>query len=377
MYERHLTTDKLDGFLAGSMLLGSTWGEDIYVDGSLSEKLYYNLDNYYLRIAALSMAAMRTVRIIPKDLDDGSARSGGTAVATGFSAGVDSKCTVALHTRPDIPPRYRLTHLVYINVGAHGPRLSEAKVLFKSRRAFVEGFAADMGLELIVIDSNLHSVLQMPMRNTHVPRNISAALLLQGLFGKYLYTADHPLEDWLLYNKVDPRYIDPATVHLLSTETMECVSTGCQFSRVERTDIASRHPVSHKYLNVCLRPGRDGKNCSRCEKCMRTQFTLEMLGRLDRYRGVFDLRSYRKARSEYLLQVLSSKRDSFNREILEYASNAGYRLPVGLVLAGAFLSPFAWSLRALMEAGRSMKRSACMRLALRSAGRRGAGCQGL
>ena len=41
-----LTIEKHDGFLVGSLLLAMKIGSDIYIEGKLSPKLYYNLTNY-------------------------------------------------------------------------------------------------------------------------------------------------------------------------------------------------------------------------------------------------------------------------------------------------------------------------------------------
>jgi hypothetical protein len=356
-YEKYLTVEKLDAFLIGALLLGMKHGEDIIVDGTVSEKLFYNLSSYYIKILSIMIPNMHEVKIIPQDLDGKGTHACRGAVGTGFSAGIDSLCTFIQYTRHDTPPHYRITHLVFNNIGSHGSDLEKAKKLFKSRYTVVKDFATEVGVDIIMIDSNLHALLQMSMPMTHVPRNISSVLLLQGLFGKYIYSADHRFEDWFLYQKIDTRFLDPATVHLLSTETLECVSSGCQYSRPEKTAIISDYPTCYKYLNVCIHPREDGRNCSRCEKCLRTLFTLEMLGRVKCFEAIFDLVAYQRERTRYLIWLMSNRNISYNREILEFSKKIGYRFPLWAIALGCVFYPFMWLFKRLKNVGRVIKRS--------------------
>jgi len=93
--------------------------EDIEVKGAVSEKLYFNLIHSYMKIMQLVLPELKMVNIDAERLDNGKNAKCEGAVVTGFSAGVDSFCTVYDHYY-NATPAYKITHFVYNNVGAHG-----------------------------------------------------------------------------------------------------------------------------------------------------------------------------------------------------------------------------------------------------------------
>lgn len=188
----------------------------------------------------------------------------------------------------------------------------------------MKGYAKNLGIEFIKIDSNISDLLKWDFLHTHVPRNTSAILLFQKLFAKYYYSSSYRYED----TNIGPHYnialADPAAVHLLSTETLECISVGCQYSRVEKTKRITKLPDVNHWLNVCASANSDGRNCSVCWKCCRTLLTLEILGILEDFKHVFDLKKWRSVKNRYLKKVLEDKTDQYVTEIREYANLVDY-----------------------------------------------------
>jgi hypothetical protein len=86
-------------------------------------------------------------------------------------------------------------------------------------------------------------------------------------------------------------------------------------TRVEKTELVSAYEPSYRHLNVCVDPDYEGSNCSVCFKCRRTLLTLEMLGVVDKYSRVFDLKKYRSIRNGYLVETLRYDAGSFEAEI--------------------------------------------------------------
>lgn len=332
-YEKYLTTEKLDGFLVGLLLQAMKDGEDIRVLGAVSQKLFFNLSTYYINIAHLIVPGLKKIKIKPEALDYGDSYSCANGVVTGFSAGVDSFCTVYDHLLSDSPPDYKITHFVFNNVGSHGQKdCTAARKLFNARYELAKSFPDDVGLDFLRIDSNLTEILKLAFQKSHVTRNASALLVLQKLFAKYYYASTYRYEDSYIRETHDVAHADPMTIHLLSTETLECISTGCQHSRVEKTKRIADLNAARHWLNVCVRPSDDGKNCSICHKCCRTLATLEMLGRLQEFGEVFDLDRWRRIRTKYLLHLLSLKNDDFSNEIKEYARRSNYSFGLFLTI---------------------------------------------
>lgn len=317
-----LTTDNLDPFVVGMLVPAMLAREDIHVEGPLSERLHWNLKHYYMRILSSVNPAFHPVRILADELS--AARSGPrpAGVATGFSGGIDSFCVLADHFFDAVPPARKITHLIFNNVGSHGKGGQE---LFIDRYERLLPCAHDMGLPFIRIDSNLDTFYRIGFEQTHTPRNVSAALSLQKVLGTYLYASGLKCEDCFIGPAPDSAYSDPFAVHWLSTETIDCISTGWQYSRVTKTVKVAQLEPSHRYLNVCI--SRHGKgNCALCEKCARTLVTLELLGKISLYEEAFPLEMYRSSRRRCLAKVLS-KRSPLTREILLLAKEKGYRFP--------------------------------------------------
>jgi len=325
-YRPYLTTEKCDGFLVGLLLLAMRLGEDVHLEAPVSAKLLYNLQNHYIRLLRIQIPALHSITIVPTAFDTGDSHECRGEVVTGFSAGIDSFCVLADHFHGSPPPGYRISRLVFNNVGSHGEYDSEpARALFNRRYDLLRGYPEEVGLDFVKIDSNLLELLHMDYAQTHLPRNIAAVMMLQKLFGRYLYASAHRYEDCRIGASDNMALSDPVTVHLLSTETLECLSTGCQYSRVRKTQKVAEIEASRRYLNVCTRAEAGGKNCSVCRKCCRTLLTLEMLGEIEKFHDVFDLAAWKRARGGYICYMLGKRGYGLSREIFEYANTIDFR----------------------------------------------------
>jgi hypothetical protein len=323
-----LAHDRLDGFAIPALLMAMEVGEgELVLDGRMSERLVYNLESQVAPMLRGIVSGLRDVSLRAPALDACTARRG-TGVVTGFSAGIDSLCAVAEHLDPCDTPGYRLTHLVFCNVGSHGHG-DRGRELFRQRWDLIRKFGDAVGLPIVRIDSNVDDLVATSFEQSHALRNASAVLTLQGLFGRYLYSSTYQFRDCHFRSSWDVAHADPALVPLLSTERFESVSTGCQYTRVEKTRIALRLPETRTTLNVCTVPRADGRNCSRCWKCLRTLVTLELLGELDGFGAVFDIERYRKSREriEYLMLLPGRTEDPFIRELYEFAQTPAARVP--------------------------------------------------
>jgi hypothetical protein len=309
-------------------------GEDIEVKGAVSEKLYFNLTNSYMKLVQLVMPALKEVNITPESLDDGKTSKCEGGVVTGFSAGVDSFFTLYNNYFNCTLPTYKITHLVFNNVGSHDAWNSKrGRELFNARYDLLKDYPRKIGLDFIKIDSNLTDILRWNFLQTHVPRNISAVLMLQKLFGKYYYSSSLQYKNCFIEPDYDISRISPLSIHLLSTETLDCILAGSQYSRVEKTKMVAKVPEVNQWLNVCVEPPSDGKNCSVCPKCCRTLLTLEILGVLDDFDQVFDLDKWKKFKNSFLISVLGDKKDPFIKEIRDYAKSVGYSFKPWYVVA--------------------------------------------
>jgi hypothetical protein len=317
----YVLVDRLDAFAVMALVLAMERGEPLEVQGAISERLVHNLERQLKPILRLVVPELHDAPVHAATLDSrGEPR--GTGVGTGFSGGIDSFCTIADYFSQETPPSYRLTHLLFCDVGAH-----PTDAVCEGRWNLIKDFGDAIGLELVRVRSNIPELMTTSFERTHLLRNASAALLLQGLFGKYLYSSGYRFQDCHIREWPDIACADPALVHQLSTESFESISTGCQYTRVEKTRKAVTVPHIRRFLNVCNHPSSTARNCSRCYKCLRTLSTLELLGELEGFEQVFDMDVYRRHRTEYLLLMPGRTDDLLIREIVEFSRQPDARVP--------------------------------------------------
>jgi hypothetical protein len=220
------------------------------------------------------------------------------------------------------------------NTGSHG---HGGRTLFQRRYRRLLPLAKELELQFVSVDSNLGELLTFNHQQTSTVRDLAAAMILPGLFGRYYYPSTYDYMRCYIGPTYGMGYSEPTLVPLLSTGCVEFIPTGSQYSRVEKTTRLSEVPLSYRYLDVCTdETGRDtNKNCSICNKCLRTLMTLEILEKLDLYHERFDLERYRQYRKWYLAQVLL-RTDTFTAEIADLAVARHYRL-----------HPFPWLLKSI------------------------------
>lgn len=77
-----------------------------------------------------------------------------------------------------------------------------------------------------------------------------------------------------------------------------------------------------------LQKGDDSTNCGKCSKCLRTLLTLEILGKLDNFAGVFNLDEWRKASFGYKVDsVRRAEEELFFKENVELAREKNFPMP--------------------------------------------------
>ena len=314
-----LSVESSDGFLVALLHLAMHSGESFEIDGAISEKLYHNLTNFFMPLLSKVLRTLKPITLAPRELR--ASRASGKAVATGFSGGVDSFTTMANHFAHERIPSMKITHLLFNNVGSHGDSdAAKARKLFLSRYEKVRGLAENLGLPFIRIDSNINEFIKLPFSLTHSMLNISVPLILQNLIGKYYYSSGDKYEDCQVSPANEISTLDPMAIHLYSTETLDCISTGCQYSRVEKTRLVSRFEPSYSWLNVCIDPDGDGNNCLVCSKCCRVLLTLELLHATHLYERVFNLKQYRRVRHQYIRDhILCTEKGSSESDIAQLA----------------------------------------------------------
>lgn len=334
-------SERLDAALVGLLIPAMQAGKDIYLDGVVSERLYYNVSRPLQSVLQEIIPSLETIEIFPNAVEE--APDGADGVATGFSGGIDSFSVLAdHHYANDVPSGFRLTHLLFNNVGSHGDGGEE---LFRKRLSRIQAVIDRTGLPLIVVNSNLHNFYgEFSYQQVHTLCNASVPLLLARGLDFFMYGSTYAYENVFVGPKLDIAYADPIILSMLSTKETNILSVGSEYTRVEKTLKVAGIEDSKNSLSVCVSTENPGENCSECRKCCRTLLTLEIAGLERTYDEDFDFEKYQDRRARYIARVLD-KDSPFASEIRSFMEDRDFSVP-----------PSAWAMLIANRVKNAVKR---------------------
>lgn len=281
-------SDRSDAFFVAALPLAMSIGERLEVRGRVSPLLARGAREYQWIVNGWWPRQMQIVDIQFDSLEPPADTAAGVAAV--FSGGVDSFYTLLRHRRAEelIPP-LALTHALVVNGFDLDVDLDETGH-FAALREIYEPLLKRLGIELVVMRTNLRKfrlagLTQGGLYNTFGTSLIASALALGRLLGRVYITGATP------YRQLVTDGAHPLTSPLLSTEATVILHDGADATRVEKTTALAGWPETWSRLRVCWNPGwrnidpasRRVVNCGRCDKCVRTMTTLELLSVLDHY----------------------------------------------------------------------------------------------
>lgn len=314
-----------DAFVLPMLLPAVKSHQNIIVESSISEKLFYNLNDSVLY--ALTKAYEKKtgkhvdepIRIECNNLV--STDFNPTAVGTGCSLGVDSFTVLRHHFfSDDCPQSYRITHLTLFNAGAFGSvDVEGARRSFNREVEKTKQFADSINLPFVWVDSNVRQLSQEPSFDVcHTFLNMGIVLSMQKLWKKYLYASGYSVDNFSFDIDDSARY-EPFLLPHLSTESTELISASMNLMRSDKVNYISADPIVQENLYVCLKEQESNNpyikqkyhgsslNCGRCKKCLRTMLQLDILGMLDGFKGVFDFDEWKKKKEDYIAEVIANR----------------------------------------------------------------------
>lgn len=319
----HMVSRRVDAAAVTALVPAMERGEQLILEGTVTDELLHALNGDFQEVIKNVIPRLTKVKVTATDAaPPGPRRSG---VAAGFSAGVDSYSAISEYYLADkIPDSLRLSHLLFNNVGAHE---RGGRMVFKNRLARASAASRKLGLPLVVVDSNAEKLYGgFGFVQTHTFRNAAVAFLLQSGVGTFLYASGFPYSEVKVSPSYGSAYSDAVSLPTISTSSLTLRSVGSSLTRVEKTLQAVSIPVSYETLDVCTSSAVHAVNCSTCNKCMRTQLTLDIAGALELYQRVFHLPAYRKGRARFLGRVIAEPQPMI-REIKSFARARKYRIP--------------------------------------------------
>lgn len=248
------------------LLAAMRTGSDLRVEGSISQTFLMGLQKYMMVFTA-AFPEFKVVNIKPAMIQQMVQPAATGRCASFFSGGVDSFFTL-------LKGRDSITDIIYI----HG---FDVRLDDHSRRNAVDemgkAVAEGMGIRYLPVQSNMGKVLQdfgsWP-EHAHGLALVAVARLLAGYVdevripGSFSISDQKPWGSWL---ETDP---------LFSDERLQIIHDACEARRMDKIKRLASEGLVLKYLRVCWERVDGMYNCCKCEKCLRTMTSLELLGSL-------------------------------------------------------------------------------------------------
>jgi hypothetical protein len=254
-------------FVIAFVLKAAMEGRDFHINGAADTVLLANLDELIGIWNAWRPDSMHLIRI-SADSEELRDSSGSDAVCCA-SGGIDSCFTIWRHTigrgvaRPE-----RLKAGIYV----HGFDIA-IEDEFGARQALnsVEAIVKSVGIESILVTTNYRKVIP-EWEVTFGTAACSVLALFAARFGRGLIAGSG--DPFISYAWGSTPMTDP----LLSSSAMLIKSDGIGIRRHLKTHSMASWPALHRHVEVCWENRTSGRNCGRCEKCIRTYYALRAAG---------------------------------------------------------------------------------------------------
>jgi hypothetical protein len=186
----------------------------------------------------------------------------------------------------------------------------------------------DAGIEFIAGSTNIRTfVNSVDWTNAHGPALLATALFFKHRLSEFHIPSSYTegsYPRWGSHPDLDP---------LLSSESMRFVHHGSHVNRVQKLELVTRSPLSYGRLRVCWIQDIGLKNCGVCEKCVRTQIALDIVGELAKYKtfenAALDhsqIRGLRHRTHQSRVFARELMREAIKRGKLRVWSSLGYSL---------------------------------------------------
>lgn len=333
-YEQYLYTDRVDAFLVGLLPYCLYNNIDIKVDenSGVSEDLLFQIKDILVPTLKFRENSNQ-INIEAKPVSQGLRR--GQEIATGISRGVDSFYTLLKNQEGLASPNY----VMLFNVQAYGENGGPiAERLFaedvRQSQLFLKEYneTYDLNLKLITVDSNIQECFNIGLYYASSYRDLAPIILFRQFLKLYLFAEGWVIDDFSM--KRSSRQYEQWIFSCLSIDGLRIQPFGLDVKRLEKISFISEYPITYKWLTVCRKPAYDASkgikiekkhiNCTYgCVKCRRTVVEMMTVGKLDKYKEVFDTSWINAHKKDLLYEVLQRKNEDVWNELFDLLEKNG------------------------------------------------------
>lgn len=328
-YAKYLVDDRIDAYVIGLLHFAMKNNYDIESEIPITEELLYNIQTVLIPSLSKYAKSLNNIKVNAPTIP---AIKEGKYNGTGCSCGIDSFDAIKNHYNTSFS-ELNIDYLCLNNVGAFNECYEEyGKDKVKIERyKITEKVAKEMGIKLIMTDSNFAEEIPQNHYLTNTYSCCFAIYMLQKLWKRY-YLASVGLD----YSKFtiidndleDSAHYDLLTLQCFSHEGLKIVNESGEKNRLDKTKNIADFKYAQKYLHVCI---NKPYNCGVCSKCRRTLVSLDALNKLDNFKEVFDIDYYKNNKKEYYIWLYSEhmKKNEMNEPSYEILSKRkDFKIPL-------------------------------------------------
>lgn len=331
-YSKYLVDELSDSFVVCLMLWAMDHKHDIKCEAPISERLYKQMTEYLIPAISKNVKEYSRINIIADTANIKFAENDG--VGTGLSCGVDSFYTILKNLNHSKESELNLTHLCYFNAGASGgdeDDVEEARHIYSERLKEFKTVAQELNCKFLTVDSNMNEFLKQNHEATHVFRTLSIPLALQKLFHLYYFSSG---SEYNMFKFVwcDCSFYDLLNMQAISNDNIRFELVGGETTRQGKVNFIDTNKTVQNHLNVCI---RGIHNDNTCTKCKRTLLNLYIDGKLDDFKNVFDIATFKKNIKKNLVYAVENK-DLFDMPEINQLLKEKKLLPLSCRIKGNF-----------------------------------------
>ena len=263
--------ERQDYLVLALLFFAMRHGADLHVEGRVSRQLLVNLEEFQRAWSLWRPDRYRPVRVSCDEEVEAGAPSQWRRAVVALSGGVDGTYAMLQHVG-DRQARDRCELVAGMLVHGFDVPLDAARA-FELARANAAATAATAGLPLTVVRTDWRRHFSLDWEDDFGAGLAACLNLFSGVAAYGLLGSD---EDYA--HLAFPWGSNAITNPMLSSDRFQIVTVGGASGRTAKVSEIAHHNSISEHLRVCWREGETGRNCGRCEKCVRTKLNFLAAG---------------------------------------------------------------------------------------------------
>lgn len=266
--------DRLDAAAIALVPKAMNFTQDLHLEGPVSWSLLANLEEYIDAWTMWRPDIFRRIELSADEVVDdrgmGAGELAGRAVAA-FSGGVDGTYATLAHRSSSLGHRNLSVASAVLIHGFDIPLADDHA--FGLAAASARAMTAEIDVPLVTMRTNWQAVADPEWQMTFGAAIGAVLHLFTDRAGVALMAADNTYDRFVV-----PWGSNPVSSPMLASERMRLALTGGGISRTDKCRVIGAYESVREHIRVCWAGDQLGRNCGRCEKCVRTKVNFMAAG---------------------------------------------------------------------------------------------------